>query len=517
MSISIDRIIQKAEKSVKFGDFEAANAELGVGLKAFPENPRLNALAERIDKQNKIGNADAQALPPEVFKELEFLTNSYQWIILIKRCLELMPDMEEVSDLWNFLGVGQSARGFVELAEISFRRAIELNRRSYLAYSNLGNVLKDQGRFDEAIAAHNASSELNSNDPKPLNNLGTLFELVGDFDKAQQYFSKAVELDPNFATAEYNLAGMELRQKNFVSGWRRRECRWKRVDEEQEFPIETTKPVWDGSFVNRLFVWAEQGVGDEIMFLSCLEELKKHCKSLTISMTDRLIPLFDKQDNDSVRFIRRTSALPDWEYDFQAPAQTALGLLRKNLNDFEKGKTPYISANPNNVQIIRSELQKVANGRTIIGLSWFSSNAKSGKRRSIRLKDLVAQIPEEAFLVNLQYGDVSQDVAELESALGRGIATFGNIDNFVHLELFAALIEACDRVVSIDNSTVHLAGALGIKCDVLLPFSSDWRWGLPGDASSYWYDSLCLHWQDEPNCWAAAFKSLKKELKLSKQ
>ena len=115
--------------------------------------------------------------------------------------------------------------------------------------------------------------------------------------------------------------------------------------------------------------------GDEIMFLSCLEQLKKHCKSLTISMTDRLIPLFEKQDNNSVKFISRSSALPDWEYDFQAPAQTALGLLRKNLKDFEQGKTPYLSANPENVQIIRSELQKVADGRPIIGLSWFSKNA----------------------------------------------------------------------------------------------------------------------------------------------
>jgi len=253
------------------------------------------------------------------------------------------------------------------------------------------------------------------------------------------------------------------------------------------------------------------------MFLSCLEQLKKQCRTLTISMTDRLIPLFDKQDNYGVRFISRSSALPDWEYDFQVPAQTALGLLRKKLKDFEQGKTPYLSANPENVQIIRSELQKVANGRPIIGLSWFSNNAKSGKQRSIRLKDLVAQIPETAFLLNLQYGDVSQDMAELEAALGRGIATFSNIDNFAHLELFAALIQACDRVVSIDNSTVHFAGAMGIKCDVLLPFSSDWRWGLPGDASSYWYDSLCLHWQDEPNNWATAFESLKKELSFINQ
>ena len=36
-----------------------------------------------------------------------------------------------------------------------------------------------------------------------------------------------------------------------------------------------------------------------------------------------------------------------------------------------------------------------------------------------------------------------------------------NIDNWSQLDLFAALIMACDEVISIDNSTVHFAGALG--------------------------------------------------------
>lgn len=511
MSAAIDRVIKKAEKYAKFGDLEAANAELGVGLRAYPGNPRLNALAKQMQAQNGTHTCRPQTLPPEIFNELKFLTESFQWIILIKRCLDLLPDMEEVSDLWNFLGLGQRQRGFVELAEASLRRAVELDPTSPAAYSNLGNALKDRGKFDEAIEAHRTSFKLNPADPRPLNNLGTLFESLGDLDKAEQNFLKAVELDPDYATAEYNLAGVDLRRKNFKDGWRRRECRWRRVDAEQELPIETSKPLWNGAFVDRLYIWAEQGIGDEIMFLSCLSELKKQCNSLTISMSDRLIPLFETEQNAGVRFISRSVELPDWEYDFQAPSQTAIGLLRKQLSDFEQGKRPYLSGDLENVQKISSELQKFSNGRPIVGLSWFSKNEKSGRQRSVRLVDLVKNIPEEAFLVNLQYGDVAEDVAELETDLGRGIATFGNIDNYTQLPLFAALIQACDRVVSIDNSTVHFAGAIGKTCDVLLPFSSDWRWGLTGDPVSYWYDSLRLHWQSERDCWASAFQSLRNE------
>ena len=145
-------------------------------------------------------------------------------------------------------------------------------------------------------------------------------------------------------------------------------------------------------------------------------------------------------------------------------------------------------------------------------MSWLSKNKRVGLRRSIPLVELVAALPEDYFLINLQYGDVINDLREVEINLNRGVSTFNDIDNFSQLELFAALIAACDEIVSIDNSTVHFAGALGKKCHVLLPFSSDWRWGVQGKRKSYWYDSLSLHWQTEVNNWTDAIQSLQLNL-----
>ena len=48
MSVSIDRIIKNAEKSIKFGDFHAATSACYEGLEAYPNNPRLQALAHRL-------------------------------------------------------------------------------------------------------------------------------------------------------------------------------------------------------------------------------------------------------------------------------------------------------------------------------------------------------------------------------------------------------------------------------------------------------------------------------------
>ena len=114
----------------------------------------------------------------------------------------------------------------------------------------------------------------------------------------------------------------------------------------------------------------------------------------------------------------------------------------------------------------------------------------------------------DVFLLNLQYGDVSKDIKDVKRYLNRDIAVFDNVDNWHDLDTFASLIAACDKVVSIDNSTVHFAGAVGKECHVLLPCGPDWRWGRHDDKFSYWYRSLFLHRQTKPNDWDEAIQSL---------
>jgi ADP-heptose:LPS heptosyltransferase len=50
-----------------------------------------------------------------------------------------------------------------------------------------------------------------------------------------------------------------------------------------------------------------------------------------------------------------------------------------------------------------------------------------------------------------------------------------------------------DLVVTIDNSTAHLAAALGVPVWVLLPFAPDWRWHLAQSHDLSWRDGFqCL-------------------------
>ena len=511
MSNLIDISIKKAEKFAKFGDFASAKSVIGELLEKYPGNPRAKALSLRIDKKSSKHVVFSLEPDQKTINELESLTKSSHWMNLIQRCLELIEQDERSPIVWNFLGIAQRAKGLPLLAEAAHRRAIELDPGFFAAYTNLGNVLKDLERYDEAVDVQKKAIDLAPKDARTSNNLGTLFEDIGRFVEAEKYFAKAVELDRNYATAIYNLGGVKLRKKDFVDGWAQREKRWLRDSPEQEPKLVSAKPQWNGAPVNRLFVWAEQGVGDEIMFASCYKELAKSCKELTVSVSSRLVPIMQRSFSKNIRFIDRHLPLDDEEFDVQVPALTAVGHLRQNLESFSSYSAPYIRADQSKVKILRDELEKYANGKKIVGLSWFTKNAKSGKRRNINLVELVSALPDDFFLVNLQYGEIANDIQAVERQLNRGIASFGNVDIWNDIDTFLALIEACDEVVSVDNSTVHFAGALNKKCHILLPYSSDWRWGLTGEKSSYWYGSLNLHWQSSLGDWSSALQSLKQE------
>ncbi|MBR9795770.1 MAG: hypothetical protein GYB45_06815, partial [Gammaproteobacteria bacterium] len=108
--------------------------------------------------------------------------------------------------------------------------------------------------------------------------------------------------------------------------------------------------------------------------------------------------------------------------------------------------------------------------------------------------------------VNLQYGNVGAEVAEAEAA-GHQLATLSDLDTTQDIDGLVAAIAACDYQVSIDNTAVHLAGAIGAEQTVLLPFASNWRWGL-GRASCLFYQNTRLYNQSRPGDWSEPLSKL---------
>ena len=149
-----------------------------------------------------------------------------------------------------------------------------------------------------------------------------------------------------------------------------------------------------------------------------------------------------------------------------------------------------------------------------IGISWRGGGGDLVRnRRSLALASWARMLRRDSeHVVNLQYGDCAQELAAAERSHGLSIADWDDADPLADLDGFAAQVAALDLVISIDNATVHMAGALGRPVWALLPKPADWRWGTEGD-ETVWYDSLRLFRQARPGDWAPVMGTISDALR----
>ena len=173
-------------------------------------------------------------------------------------------------------------------------KAIAINPNHAGAYSNRGKFYRDLNRFDEALASYDKAISLNPNHAGTFCNRGIVLQGLQRVDEALASYDRAIEIDPDLITAHYNLSLFNLMKGNFKAGWQGYEWRWLDKDFDSE-PLKSAKPAWDFKKTNqRLLVWAEQGVGDQVSFGSLLSELLEDVPNLLVQIDKRLIPIFTR-------------------------------------------------------------------------------------------------------------------------------------------------------------------------------------------------------------------------------
>ena len=110
-------------------------------------------------------------------------------------------------------------------------------------------------------------------------------------------------------------------------------------------------------------------------------------------------------------------------------------------------------------------------------------------------------------IVDLQYGDSDMDRAQFEAETGVSVIRDKEIDSLKDLDGFAAQVAAMDLIVSISNTTVHVAGALGVPAWVLLPNAPMWRWMIDRDDTP-WYPLVRLFRQNKRGDWPGVMEKV---------
>ena len=396
-----------------------------------------------------------------------------------------------------------------EEAVNNYQIAIKLNPRYIKAILNLGVCHLKLKKYEAALLSFQSVLHINPDYPEAHLNLGSLFRELRLFDSARASLDNAIAVRPSYAEAYFNKSLIELALGNFDSGWRLYEWRWK-SEETPLIPLVTSKPPFNANLAGRrVLIWAEQGVGDEIMFASLLNRFRHLCQKLLVAVDARLLELFRRSFKD-IEFYDKASSVPEHLYDEHLAMGGMCQYLRPSPSDSNSATTAYLQADDSKSKNIRASLGVHPTSR-LCGISWRTSNQKFASR-NLELKRLIAALeaPDLRF-VSLQYGDTQEEIDTIAADLGIQVLTCKDVDNFHDIDGVAAIIDACDFIVSIDNTTVHLGGALGKPVNVLLPFDSDWRWMAEGDGS-YWYASVRLFRQGPDWDWMPLLEQVRKNV-----
>ncbi|MEW6054475.1 MAG: tetratricopeptide repeat protein [Nitrospirota bacterium] len=410
-------------------------------------------------------------------------------------------------------------KGQIDEAITFYNNVIQLSPFHTMAMTNLGMALQEKQLLDEAIAIYQKALLYDPDSVIILNNLGTALRDKGQPEEALKYFQKAIKLKRSFALPHYNLSLTLLLMGQLKKGWKEYEWRWK--VEGLFSPRNFSHPQWDGSSLKgkSILVYSEQGIGDEIMFASCLRGVIAQADLCTVECDKRLMPLFARSFPE-IQVIDRFAAADLSPSGFpNADVKIALGslpkFLRPDFSSFPQDNS-FLIPDSHKVEHWSRRFSEIGSGLKI-GISWRGGNNPTAQlTRSIILEtwESLFSIPG-IHWINLQYGECSKELKAIKEKFGIIIHDWEDADSLKDLDNFAAQIAALDLVISVDNSTVHMAGALGVPVWVLLPFAPDWRWML-NRSDSPWYPTVTLFRQPIHGDWEPVITEVRKCLKSYK-
>ena len=426
-------------------------------------------------------------------------------------CQQILRDFPKHAETLHLLGLIAHQVGDYRIATSLIAQAIEIDPNQSSFFYNVGNALREQGRLDESVDAYQQTIHIQPDHADAYNNLGNVLKEQGKLDESIDTYQKAIEIQPDHADAHKNLGIILLLKGNLSQGWKEYGWRWKCDDiisRNRDFP----QPSWDGTNLNgkSILVWAEQGIGDEIMFTSILPTLSQMTEKTIIECNLRLVPLFQRSFPQIQFFSRQNLPHPhllDENIDYQIPMGGLGRWLRTDEDSFEWSKQSYLTACTNRSAKIRKRYQKLAGGRMLVGISWKSTgiNQRRALLKSTVLEDWTSILSQQdCYFINLQYGDVKEELTQLQQQTDLIIYQDEKIDSLRNLDDFAAQVSALDLVISTSNTTVHVAGALGKPVWTLLSYVPDWRWMLEREDTP-WYPSMRLFRQSETGDWPGIF------------
>ncbi|MDD9877766.1 MAG: tetratricopeptide repeat protein [Magnetovibrio sp.] len=415
-----------------------------------------------------------------------------------RQSLDARPDSTDTRmNLGNAL---TEARRFAE-AETEFRAVVEAKPDEHGAWLNLGGALIGLRRYADALEAFEQLVAQGVNTKEVHNNLYNVLVALGRIDAAEAALQDLLALAGDDPKILVNVSVLHFLRERWPAAWESYAKRWQwQPDEARPF----APPWWNGEDLagRKILVWGEQGLGDEVMFAGMIPDLLDAGAHVVCECDARLVALLQRSFPEIECLPQRVPPVAEAVaagIDFQTPSGN-LGIWYRQREDQFRGGAPYLKADAERARALR-QAYGGDQGELLVGVTWRSLNPDIGDMKSMALDDLepVLRVPGVRFL-DLQYGDTADELAAFAQRTGIRIHHDDAIDPMTDIDGHAAQIAAMDLVISISNTTVHMAGALGMPTWCLLKMIPNRCWLLDREDSPF-YGSVRLFRQSEPMNW----------------
>jgi tetratricopeptide (TPR) repeat protein len=339
---------------------------------------------------------------------------------------------------------------------------------------------------------------------------------LGRHDEALPIVERLLQRNPNEMALRFARASIRLLNEDYGRGWE--DYAWRNLGATKHLRM-VAFPQWQGEPLEgkRILVLAEQGLGDQVMLASCLPDLLAlRPAKVVVEAVTRVAPTLARSFPECEVVATKQDAGLEWvrehgDMDYFIPMGDLPQQFRRSIEAFPAHKG-YLRADPDRVSHWRRVLGELGPGPKI-GLSWRGGTEKTRTAvRTMQPEQLAALARGvHAQWICLQYGDVSEG---LERAREAGMPMHYWKAAVDDLDEFSALTTALDLVVTVCNTTVHYAGALGKPVWVMAPMVPEWRYGLRSERMP-WYPSSRMYRQTALGDWDGLVARVRQDLSLT--
>jgi hypothetical protein len=379
-----------------------------------------------------------------------------------------------------------------EVAYLLSKRLVALSPEREEVWQQMGHIADLNWKYQEALYSYTKAFTLNPNNHQNVASMASAYVGLGMNAMAKVYAQRALELNPDCEVGQVNLAFAKLALGEFEDAWDGYDRMVGHKNMRRKATAYTNPPkFWDGKDRENVVIYGEQGIGDEIMFASCMHDAIKDTNHIVIDCHKKLEGLFKRSFPWCSVYGTRHEEAPAWMADEEIDSSCSIGTLPKF---YRRGKDtfprkPYLVADRERKRMYKALLDGLGSGLKV-GIAWSGGNNYGGLRQlePERLQDLVKSFPG-VHWVSLQYKNTP--------TLGLPIHHWPYATETNDYDDTAALVDELDLIITVPQAVAHLAGALGKECWVMTPDATRWIYGVAGQDHT-WYGTVRLFrgWDD---------------------